>query len=51
MCSLYIVRLCRYRVTVTRDGGSFEQTVTFRTRGASMLYVFVLVYLPACQIF
>jgi len=37
--SLYIVCLCRYRVTVTKDGGSFEQTVMFRTRGASMLYV------------
>jgi len=36
---LYIVYICRYLVTVTSDGGSFEQTVTFRTRGASMLYV------------
>jgi len=39
VCTLFISVHCRYHVTVTRDGGDFEQTVTFRTRGASMLYV------------
>ena len=30
---------CRYRVTVTRSGGSFMRSVTFRTHGTRMLCV------------